>query len=82
MTFKKGDSNVPDFRFRKSSRNSTVHINTVFQAVFLEHEGNLILLPQKAASEMREKKKRQDHSFVNYAFLCSLGLGEGGKGFF
>lgn len=40
-----------------------VQISTVVQAVFLEHAGNLILFPQKAASG-EEKKKR--------LFICEL----------
>lgn len=78
MAFKEHGSNVPNFRFQKSSWNSTVQIYTVFQAVFLEHEGNSVLFPQKAA-----EAAGGDHSFVNYAFLCSLfGLGGRREGLF
>lgn len=59
-----------------------VQINEVFQAIFLEHEGNLILFPQKAASGWG-RGGRKDYLFVNYAFLCSLfGLGGWGRAFF
>lgn len=49
----------PTSDFKKSSWNSTIQINTVFQAVFLEHKGNLIIFPQKAAYGEKKKKKEK-----------------------
>lgn len=74
MTFKEDGSNVSSFRFQKRSWYSTIQINAIFQAVFLEHEGNLVYF--------FFCQQHKDHSFVNYAFLCSLGWERGGKGFF